>query len=142
MTARESILEYLVALLAGVQDVTVFRSREAALDKSEGIAILVKPEEEPVEMRSRSGTGLVFRNLTVVITVIARGVVPDQLADPAVQSVHSLIMADQTLQGRCALLMEQSTKWDFEVGDGTAVAVEMRYTVRYQTSAKDISVSV
>ena len=142
MTAREAILEYIAGLLSGVPNATVFRSREAAVAREEGIAILLKPEEEPVELRTRAQAGLVVRNLTVVITVIARGVVSDQVADPIVQAIHALVMQSETLSGRCSLIMEQSTKWDFEVADLTAVAVEMRYTVRYQTTAKDLSTVV
>jgi hypothetical protein len=138
MTARESILSYVYTLLAAVTGATAYRTREAPADRSEGVVILLKPEEEPIELRTANGS-MVLRNLTIVITVISRGDVPDQLADPVIQAIHASIMLDRTLGGRCALLMEHSTKWDFEVADATAMTAELRYVARYQTKASDMS---
>lgn len=141
MTADENILAYVLKLLQGVPDATAYRSREQAVDRSEGNVIVLKPEEAPAELRASAG-GLVLINLTFAVTIIARGDVPDQIADPIRQALHAAIMADRTLGNRAALTMLLSTKWDFEVADGTAVAVEMRYVVRYQTNANDLSLSV
>jgi hypothetical protein len=146
MTAREGILQYVLTLLSAVPGATVVRSREAPIDRPEGFFILLKPEEEPVELRGGGGigggsygAGVVLRNLTILITVVTRGTIPDQLADPIIQAVHAAVMADRTLGGRCAIVMEHSTKWDFEVADATALGAEMRYVIRYQTSATDLS---
>lgn len=149
MTVRKSILLYIAKLLAGVPNATVYRSREEALARDEGIGIVVKPEEEESENRAMGGpTGLVMRNFTAVITIIARasGVAssqtPDDIADPIQEAAHALLMADTTLGGRCSTLIEHSTKWDFEQADGTALAAEMRYVVRYMTNAKTLSASI
>ena len=137
-TARESILAYVLTLLSAVPGAIASRSREAPVERAEGTVIILRPEEEPIELRT-GASSTVLRNLTIVITVLSRGAIPDQVADPVIQAIHAAIMADRTLGGRCALLMEHSTKWDFELADQTALAAEMRYIVRYQTTATDIS---
>jgi len=138
MTADESIIAYVFTLLATVSGATAFRSREEAVALQEGIAVIVKPEEVPYENRA-AATDLTLANLTFVITIIARGAVPDSTADPVRQAVHKAVMADKTLGGRAASLMPHSTKWDFEEADQTAAAIEMRFVARYQTGTSDIT---
>jgi hypothetical protein len=142
MTARESILSWWAALLTPISGITVYRSREAAVSRSEGNAVDVRPEEEQVELRTNA-TSIVRRNLTVLTTLFVRGVDPttsaDQIADPLLQSIHAAIMADRTLGGRCDIALELSTRWAFELADQTALAVEIRYIVRYATNANDLS---
>lgn len=141
-TQREAILDYITTLIGTIEDATAYRSREAAFDRSEGVGILVKPEDEQTELRSMFGGSTVLRSLTVVVTILARGAIPDQIADPIIAGVHAAITADRTLGGRCALVIEHSTKWDFEVADQTAVAAELRFIVRYQTSASDLTAQI
>lgn len=145
MTARESILAYLATLIAGVPGAKFYRSREAALARSESPAILLRPDEEQVTALVR-GMDQVVREFTVSIAVIARasGAEPvvDKVADPVLQALHAAIMKDTTLGGRCAVITEHSTKWDFEVADGTAVAAEARYAIRYQTRASDLTTPI
>jgi hypothetical protein len=140
MTADENILSYLLTLLQTVPDAEAFRSREAPVDKQSGTVILLCPEEAPAELRSSVGS-LAIINFGFLVTIVARGDVPDSIADPVRQAMHSAVMADRTLGGRCALLMLVGTKWDFDKADGTAVAVEMRYVARYQANANDLSIA-
>lgn len=146
MTLRKQILMYVAQVLTQVPNATVFRSREEALARQEGTGIFVRPEEEPVENRAGGGPrGLALRNFVILITVIARAPgapeadTADDVADPVMEAAHAFLMADTTLGGLCATVIEDSTKWEFEEGDGTAVAAEMRYMVRYQTSINSLS---
>jgi len=149
VTIRKQILQTIAALFQAVPDATVFRSREEALARSEGIGIFVRPEEEAPENRAGGGpNGLTLRNFTAVITVIARAKgapqapPADDVADPVMEKIHALLTADVTLGGMVATILEHSTKWDFEVADGTALAAEMRYIVRYMTAANTLSASI
>jgi hypothetical protein len=137
-TAREGILAALATLAGTVPGATFYRSREAAVARSEGSAIVLAPEDEPVELRT-AASPVALRNLTALFTILARGEIPDQVADPIIESLHRKLMADRTLGGLCALLTEHSTKWTYEVADLTAAAIEIRYVVRYATSAIDLS---
>lgn len=138
MTVRESILAALKTLLDGVGGATAYRSREAPVKRGEGPVIVVRPEGETVELRG-AAPGLAMRDLVVVVTLITRGAIPDQVADPILAAIHAAIMADQTLGNRCARIIEVSTGFDFEQADQTALASELRYMVRYLTPAASLS---
>jgi len=150
MTARENILAYFVTLLsvpAVENDAAVFRSRQEALAREEGSAIIVQPEEENVTLRARN-IDLALRDLVVLVTVITRAtsganVTPnltaDQVADPIFEALHLAIMKDVTLAGRAAAVFEQSTRFDFELADQAAMAAQVRYLVKYQTRASDLA---
>ncbi len=139
MTGREAILQASATVLATVSGATFYRSREAAIARAEGTAIVLRPEDEQIEKRAAD---LTLRNLVMVISILARGQIPDQVADPVAQAIHSVLMADPTLNGLCAQLIEHSTKWLFAEADLTATEVEIRYTARYQTRARDLSQTV
>lgn len=136
MTVRESILSACVALCTPLVNGGVYRSREAALARAEGTGILIKPDEETVEFYAAVHAK---RALVVDFTVLARGQVPDQVADPVVQALHAALMADQTLGGLVARVIEEGTKWDFEEADQTAVAVSVRYRLLYLTPASSLA---
>jgi hypothetical protein len=135
-TLNEQQLARIATLLQPIANAAVYRSREAALARAEGIAILIRPEEDLVDNIARD---VVFRSFRVLITVIARGDIPDQVADPARLAVNATLLADQTLGGLSARVFEEETKWDFEVADQNAVAAVMRFRIRYATRAADLS---
>jgi hypothetical protein len=147
MTARESILSYLVTQITNANTgAGVYRSRQEAFDREEGPGISVQPEEEPVETRTRNMDTTV-RDLTVVVTVIARAdsvanLSADQVADPVIELMHAAVMKDITLGGRATAVFERGTKFDFEEADQAAVAIEVRYLVKYLTSASNLSPTV
>ena len=135
-THHENILQAIKTLCDGVPGALAYRSREAAIARREGPAILIRPEDMPVET---PGQRVTIRDLVVLVTVIARGQVPDQVADPVVQAVHAAITADQTLGGLVGRIVEEHIKFDFEVADQNAVAIELRFRLRYMTPVADIT---
>lgn len=137
-SVREQILLALATKLATVPNVTVFRSRENAVAREEGIAVLLQPENEQVEKRASNPGGFVVKNLLLDISVIARGDPADQVADPALVAAHALVMADPTLGNLCAQIIEHSTEWKFDQADLTAVEVLVRYQIRYATTTNSL----
>jgi len=138
MSNRENILAALQAKFDKLgSGVTSWRSREAALARAEGPAIITHPEEESAELLAN---GMVRRDFGVVVTVIARGQIPDKVADGVVERMHNTLTADQTLGGLCARIVEESTKWDFENADMSACIVEVRYRFRYITPATSLAI--
>ena len=135
-TLRESVLNAIVAIAGTVPNATAYRSREAAFAREEGTAILVRPDEETVE---RNASLMALRDLTFTATVIARGPIPDTVADAAIAAFHAALMADDTLGGLVARTIEESSKWEFEVADQNAVAVELRYRCRYLTQTNTLT---
>jgi hypothetical protein len=139
-TVRKSILTQFATLWA-VPNATVYRSRETAIARVEGSAVVIRPQTEQVEKRAASGM-LVLRDFTVAVSVIVRGDPPDDVADPIIQAGNKATLIDPTLGGLCAQVIEHSTEWKFEEADLTALEVVILYMVRYQTSAADLSTTV
>ena len=134
MSARETLMAAIAAKLVTIPNAEFFRSRQAALAREEGTGILLEPEEERVEKRTQMPP-LEVRRLTIVVTVLTRGNVPDQAADSFIVQVNALLMADLTLGGLCAQITEQGTRWSFAEADLTAGEAEIRFDIIYQTRA-------
>ena len=73
------------------------------------------------------------------ITVIVRGAIPDQIADPILQSLHTKIMADPTLGGYAIDIMPLAVNFVFMEADGTAGEIQCDYRIMYRTSFTDLS---
>ena len=133
---REAILAHIDGLLGTIPGATATRSREVAIKRTDGPAILLRPEDEQI---SRQTTGLAVRDLVVVVAVVTRGSVPDTAADPFLAAIVAKLMADPTLGGKAASIMEESTRFDFEVAEQTALEAAMRFTIRYMTPAGSLA---
>jgi len=141
-SVRKKILQALAANLISVPNATVYRSRQTAVARSEGNAILLEPENEQPEKRASNPGGLVIRNFLVDLSVLARGDPADDIADPIITAAHVLIMADPTLGNLCSQIIEHSTEWKFDQADLTAVEVLVRYQIRYATSTNDLTTPI
>lgn len=129
---REDVLAALGAAIAAAVGTAaaVYRTRLAPVAREEGAVIILRPDEETVEAISQFR---VRRDLTFSLTVIMRDGTPDRAADSLLATVHGTVMADQTVGGRVARVLEVDTKWDLEVADQAAAAIVLRYTARYLT---------
>jgi len=138
-TKREQILAAVDTLLAATAGATgrVYRSRQEAFSRAESPSVVIEPgpstsSPEPV---STCKIDTVF---TLVVAVIARGTVPDQVADPVVKSVHSLLMADRSLGGLVMDIWPRSRTPEFERAESAAVVEVLTYRVQYRTSIEDL----
>jgi hypothetical protein len=133
---REQIMEAIRVKLATLSGITVYRSRLTALSRAESPAIVVRPEKEDIVKRNND---LSERELVLVIDVIARGAVPDSIADQYCVSAHAKIMEDETLGGLTLFTRELGTVWEMpQDTDVDAVVIPMRYLVSYRTAAKTL----
>ena len=138
-TRREQILSAITTALAGTTGVgsRIYRSRVEAFSRGESPAISL----EPINDTPATNTSLptLDWSLTVRIAVIVRGAIPDQLADPIVESLHSLVMADQGLGGLAMDIIPGSTDWQLIEADTPAGVVLCEYVVRYRTSVGSLA---
>lgn len=137
-TRRELIVQAVVSALAGTANVgtRIYRSREEVLERNEAPALIVSTEsEDPAEDVS----GITEKRLTVSVGVYVRGAVPDQLADPVVESVHSKMMTEPTLGGLAMDISEGGTTWEIDEADQTAAIVNMRFVVWYRHSRANLA---
>ena len=140
-SVREAILAKLkTVLLAAPQTPAathVYRSRLEALAGDMLPAIIVRPGQHDIPNEDTNGK--VNRQFDFELLVLMEGEVPDSLADPTVVSAHAKIMADRTLGGLALDVAEGPTSWRFDQAEKDCVEVSMLYSVRYRTSATDLT---
>ncbi|MDX2074701.1 MAG: hypothetical protein SFX19_10135 [Alphaproteobacteria bacterium] len=137
-TIREQILAAIKTALTGTTgvDVRIYRSRPEAISRGESPAILIEPVgNSPVQ----PVIGFLDNVFTVRISVIARGAVPDQVADPTIASLHAKIMADLTLGGLAMDIQPGATNYLIEEGDQPAAVISCDYNVIHRTSLTDLT---
>ena len=138
-TKRESILAAIKTALTGTTGVgtRIYRSRVEAFARAETPAITIEPINDEASIETSLPT-LTWR-LGVRVAVIVRGNIPDQIADPIVQSVHSKIMADLTLGGYAMDITPGSVSFDLVESDQPTGVVMCDYRVLYRTTVADLS---
>jgi hypothetical protein len=97
---------------------------------------------EPINDSAQQNTSLptLDWSLTVRVAVIVRGAVPDQVADPIVESLHGKIMADLTLGGYAIDVQPQSGgASSLMEADQPAGVISCDYLVRYRTSVTNLA---
>ena len=103
----------------------------------EGSVLILEPAEEPVEYKANT---LAFRTFTIKVTILARGAVPDQVADSVRVPMHAALMSDPTLGGLSLRIAEEASEWTFEEADQTAVRLEVKYKIFYATPTGSLTV--
>lgn len=140
MTKREQILAAIRTALTDTAQVStrIYRSRVEPMARQESPAIVVEPIEDVAQQNTSLPT--LDWSLTVRIAVVVRGNVPDQLADPIVESLHSKLMADLTLGGLAIDIQPQRVEFQVVEADQPAGVVMCDYLVRYRSSVTNLGV--
>ena len=101
------------------------------------ISLLVEPINES---SSYSTLNYLDWTLQVRVAVVLRGDAPDQLADPILVSLHSLLMTDRSLGNRANDISPVSVDYRFADGDQAIAVIESIYSVSYRTKQDDLTV--
>jgi hypothetical protein len=138
-TRRETILAAIASTLAGTTGVStrIYRSRVEPLSRGESPALVIEPISDTAEQNTSLPT--LDWSLTVRIAVIVRGNVPDQLADPTIESLHAKLMADLTLGGYAIDVQPQGVNFEMVEADQPAGVIACDYLVRYRTSVTNLA---
>lgn len=138
-TKRETILAAIRTALTDTTGVStrIYRSRVEPLARGESPAIVVEPVSDTAEQNTSLPT--LDWSLTVRVAVIVRGDIPDQLADPIVESLHSKIMADLTLGGVAMDIRPVSVNFDLVEADQPAGVISCDYLIRYRTANANLT---
>lgn len=135
---REKIMKRIAAVLAAADGVSgrVYRSDPDAATRAQSPCIVItwqtdQPSNEPVVMSERE--------LTVSVQIITRGDAPDALADPVIQSVHALLMADPKLNNNAIDIIYGPTDFEFESADQTAGRLTQQYRVLFRHNYHDLT---
>lgn len=138
-TRRETILAAVRTALTGTTGVgtRIYRSRVEPMARAESPAIVVEPVNDTAQQNTSLPT--LDWSMTVRISVIVRGTVPDQLADPTVESLHSKLMADLTLGGYAIDIQPQAVSFELVEADQPAGVISCDYLIRYRTSVTNLA---
>jgi len=138
-TKRETILAAVRTALTGTSGVStrIYRSRVEPLARGETPAIVV----EPVQDQADQNTSLprLDWSMTVRVAIIVRGAIPDQVADPIIEDMHSKLMADLTLGGYAIDIQPQTVTFDLSEADQPSGVIACDYLIRYRTSVANLS---
>ena len=134
---REQILVAVTSALSAGPAIasTVERSRLVAFARSAGLTVWVEPAQDSP---TASNTYVLDWVLMLRVGIIARGLIPDQIADPVVAAVHARMMADQTLGGLSYAIEPRQTAWQLLDSDGGAGVVTMDFAIAYRTQLNTI----
>lgn len=138
-TRRETILTAVRTALTGTTGVSarIYRSRVEPMARAESPAIVIEPVNDTAEQNTSLPT--LDWSLTVRVSVIVRGVVPDQQADPIVEDMHSRLMADLTLGGVAMDIRPQSVNFELVEADQPAGVISCDYLIRYRTANANLA---
>lgn len=138
-TKRETILAAVRTALTGTTGVStrIYRSRVEPLARAESPAIVVEPVSDTAEQNTSLPT--LDWSLTVRVAVIVRGSIPDQIADPIVESLHSKLMADLTLGGAAMDVRPVSVSFEMVEADQPAGVISCDYLIRYRTANANLA---
>lgn len=133
-------MQALFTALSGTTGVgtRIYRSRVEPVARAESPALVLEPVNDVVEQNTCLPT--LDHTLTIRVVVIVRANVPDQTADPIVQSLHAKIVADLSLGGLCIDVQPGPTEFTLEQADTPVGVIYCTYRVLYRTSVSDLSV--
>tara|TARA_Y100001938_G_scaffold82937_1_gene114114 strand:+ start:599 stop:1024 length:426 start_codon:yes stop_codon:yes gene_type:complete len=138
-TKREQILDQIKTVLTSTAGVSsrVYRSRVVPLSRGESPAIVIEPISDTAQQNTSLPT--LDWSMQVRVSVIVRGDVPDEIADPIVESLHSKMCADLTLNGYA--IDVQPTSVDFQMidADQPAGVINTNWLVIYRTEIDDLT---
>ena len=119
----------------------VYRSRAEAASRAEMPMLIVTPISDAAERVT--SVHRVDRKLMVRIAVLVRGDVPDQEADPILQSLHKLLMptvaggwVDVTLGGLVVDMAQDGDDFEFAFTEGVVI---VQYMIHYRHSEGDLA---
>ena len=138
-TKREQILSAIATALTTTAGVSgrVYRSRVTAMQRAESPAIVIEPISDTPTQNTSLPT-LDWR-MRVRVTVIVRGDVPDQLADPIIESMHAKMVADLTLGGYAIDVQPDEVTYNMPDADQPAGVIFNDYIVQYRTSVASLA---
>ena len=137
---REDILDSIKTALANTSGVgsRIYRSRTIPLaQRSQLPALIIEWSNDDAEQNTSLPT--LDWSLSVTVTVLSSGDVPDEQADATIVSAHAKMTADLTLGGEAIDVQPTNVSFEAIDGDSPIGVTTMGYLVRYRTEVDDIT---
>ena len=137
---REDILDAIKTALANTTGVgsRIYRSRTIPLaQRSQLPSLIIEWSNDDCEQNTSLPT--LDWSLSVTVTVLSSGDVPDEQADATIVSAHAKMTADLTLGGEAIDVQPTNVSFEAIDGDSPIGVTSMGFLVRYRTEVNDIT---
>jgi len=137
---REQILAALQTTLAGTTGVStrIYRSRIEPITNGESPAIVIEPITDEPSINTSSYLKIDW-TLRVRIVVIVRGTIPDQAADPTVQSLFTKVLTDPTIGGLAKDIRPATQTFEVLEADTPAGLITCEFEIEYRTAYNSLT---
>jgi hypothetical protein len=141
VTLREKIISKVQQILEAIASPVnlsskVERNLKVAIGRSEAPLVSVEPI---VDDPNNESIQRVTWTLKIRISLIVRGLIPDQVADPIIESIHEAIMADITLGGLAMGIEPGPVNFEFMDSDSGGGIFPIDYAISYQTKRESMA---
>ena len=139
-TKRERILAAIKTNLANTVGVgtRIYRSRAEALTRSETPAIILEPiSDTPAETQNFNDR--INWDFRIRISVVVRGSIPDQVADPTIESLHTKVLTDPSVGGLALDVRPSTTSFEILEADEPAGVIGCEFDISYRTSYNSLT---
>ena len=139
-TKREQIIAALKTSLANTTGVStrIYRSRIEPITNGESPAIVIEPIEDEPTINSASYLKIDW-TLRIRIVVIVRGTIPDNVADPTIESLFAKVLTDTTVGGLARDIRPATQSFEVLDADEPAGIITCEFEIDYQTSYNSMS---
>ena len=140
-TKRERILAAITTSLANTVGVgtRIYRSRAEALTRSETPALIIEPISDTPE-DTQSFNNKVNWEFKIRVSVVVRGAIPDQVADPTIESLHTKVLTDPTVGGIALDVRPSTTSFEILEADQPAGVISCEFDISYRTSYDSLTI--
>ena len=137
---REQILAALKTTLTNTTGVgtRIYRSRVEPLTRGESPAIVLEPVTDEPSINSATYLKIDW-TLRVRIVVIVRGNIPDNVADPTVESLFTKVLNDPTVGGLAKDIRPATQTFEVLDADQPAGLITCEFEIDYRTSYNSLS---
>ena len=139
-TKRERILAAITTSLANTTGVgtRIYRSRAEALTRSETPALIIEPISDTPE-DTQAFNNKVNWELKIRVSVVVRGSIPDQGADPTVESLHTKVLTDPSVGGLALDVRPSTTSFEILEADQPAGVISCEFDISYRTAYNSLT---
>jgi len=136
-TRRELILARMKTNLDSIAGATVYRSRVEPLARGEVPAVIIEPVND--QPNDTNFYNVLDWTMRVRVTTLVRAALPDDASDTYTQQVHSLLMADSTVNGYALDVTPDRVDFNLYEADVPLGVISQDYLVRYRSSRTDLT---
>ena len=139
-TKRERILAAIKTNLANTVGVgtRIYRSRAEALTRSETPALIIEPISDTPE-DTQAFNNKVNWEFKIRVSVVVRGSIPDQVADPTIESLHTKVLTDPSVGGLALDVRPSTTSFEILEADEPAGVISCEFDIDYRTSYNSLT---